>query len=202
MIGTAMAPSPRIRATVSIVALAGLAAACTSGSGIQPVTEPFIQDSSAPLGAPASRVDDASSAGLAFVPLELDRPKAASEWILPDHGEPDRTAAAFVYSSPAWGDVVVTEWLTTETQDDLISELSPCDGCLPPPERVDVSGGVVSFVSSDAYRTWISWNVPAAPSRNGGLANDLRLNVIVTGPPERFSRQEAIDLATELTRPS
>jgi hypothetical protein len=117
-----------------------------------------------------------------------------------DHGDPNRTAAVFVYSTPAWGDVVVTEWLTTQSQDDLVSALSPCDGCPNPPDRVDLPGGVVAFVTTDGYHTGISWNVPAGPSRHGGLASGLRLDVFATGPPSRFSKEEAVDLATELSR--
>jgi hypothetical protein len=202
MIGTAVTPMPWIRTVVPIVALVTGVVSCAPRTASPTTYDLVLPHPEAPLGASGTRVTDASRAGLAFAPLELDRPKAKTEWVLLDHGKPDQTAAAFVYSTPAWGDVVVTELLTSQTQADLVSGLSPCDGCALPPDRVDLPGGVVAFVSTDAYHTGISWNVPARPSQYGGLASCLRLEMFATGPPERFSTDEAIGVATELSRPT
>jgi hypothetical protein len=158
MIGTAVIPLPWIRTVVPIIALVTGAVACAISHREPDRVRPGAPTPRGPLGMSGTEVLDASRAGLASAPLELDRPKAKTEWVQSDHGQPERTAAAFVYSTRAWGDVVVAELLTTQTQADLVPGRSPCNGCVLPPDREDLPGGVVAFVSTDAYHTGISWN--------------------------------------------
>jgi hypothetical protein len=177
------------------------AAADMSATPPPPVQDVLVPDATAPLGAHGKEVADVRATALPFVPISMKAVEPASQWVLLE-GNTAASEAAYVYSTPDWGDVTVLETLHQGTNDDQLTwEATLKDtGCslVPAPdsdfvgqtcsfdpfERVELSNGIVALLAeTGSSPTSVSWVQAAKGIAGVKLDSDLNLHIEVVGSP-------------------
>ncbi len=176
-----------------------------------------LPDPDEPLGPEGQLVSAISPARLPFVPAVLTSVDPVGTWVAWDpKADPDTAEAAIVYSTADWGSVVVLEYATTETQDARLkwesnlkdtgcTAASPAEGevsrvecSYDPYEQVSLTGGLVALQGKDGQISWVQ----TLTSTNPALDNGYGLFVMVTGTSGALSPDEALAIATELSKQS
>jgi hypothetical protein len=203
---------------VVALAMAGCAHASPSAGEDVPFVESGggdVPNPDEPLGPDGELVSGFSSAQLPFAPAVLTSEAPIGTWVAWDpKADPDTAEVAIVYSTADWGSVVILEYATTEKQDARLkwesslkdtgcTSASPADGevsreecSYDPYEQVPLTGDLASLQGKDGQ---ISWVQPLT-SRNPALDKGYGLFVMVTGTSDALSPDEALAIATELSK--
>jgi hypothetical protein len=198
--------------------------AAVGGEGESTVSPPpfdqTLPDPVAPLGPLGKQVDDLAQSGLPFVALRLEEPAKLWAYVpgSPESNADDAAAsmAALVYSSREWGDVVVLEYLDTQTQEDLLAEAATFrdDGCSSVPsvgyddavhcefnpfEQIQLGNGIIALLAIQEPLVSVGWVQSVTPSKSqDATLKGQTMKVEVYGDAAMVSREEAIDIATAL----
>jgi hypothetical protein len=187
-----------------------------AGSNIEPVADSPDLNFDAPLGDQGKRVDDPAAEDLPFVALAPSIGSGHSTYV----SSPDDPAAAMVglvYQDPAWDQVIVYEYVDTQTQDSMLKWESGLvdQGCVAIPEQgkdavscsydpftqVDIGNGFVAILGqspegSNPPLTTIQWIAPLERTPSGAdIGPENNLVIGVQGYADTFSPGEAIEFA-------